>query len=74
MPNVNFSFSGWVVDADVATATDANGEEVDVSEMAGKELADKLEAGDLFISLGDYLYGRNRKSEIEIFDFDGGLA
>ena len=74
MPKVSFSFSGWVVDADVATATDANGKEVDVSGMAAKELADKLTAGDLFISLGDYLYERNRKSEIEVFDFDGGSA
>ena len=69
MPQIDFSFQGWVRGADVTDATNAQGEKVDVSNMDAKELAEKLEKGELFISLGDHLYD-NKDSEIEIFDFE----
>ena len=71
MPRVSFSFSGWVTEAEITKATDTEGKEVDVSCLAGEELAHRLNAGELFISLGDYLYGNSRKTEIELFDFEG---
>lgn len=69
MPRIDFSFSGWVRNADVTKATDCNGKEVDVSAMDDEELAKKLRIGELFISLGDHLYVSN-KEEVEIFDFE----
>lgn len=72
MPTVSFSFSGWVVGADVTKATDAEGKSVDVSRMTAEELARRLNAGELFISLGNYLYDNSRRTEIELFDFQGG--
>jgi len=71
VPSVSFAFSGWVVGADVTTATDTQGDEVDVSHMTGEDLACRLDAGGLFISLGNYLYDNSRKTEIELFDFEG---
>lgn len=71
MPKLDFSFSGYVRGAEIDTATNAAGERVDVSKLAGEQLAQKLEQGELFISLGDHLY-RSGKSEIEIFDFAPG--
>ena len=74
MPRVNFAFSGWVVGADVTAATDAQGNEVDVTCMTGEELARRLNTGGLFISLGDHLYDNSRKAEIELSDFEEALA
>jgi hypothetical protein len=54
--------------ADVKHATDQNGKDVDVSAMPADELAKKLNKGELFISLGLYLYNSN-DSEIDMFDF-----
>lgn len=68
MPKIDFSFQGWVRGAEVTEATDVEGETVDVSAMDADTLAKKLQAGELFISLGDYLY-ESRKNEIEMFDF-----
>lgn len=69
MPKIDFCFSGWVRGAEIETATDCEGKKVDVSNMDSSVLASKLEKGELFISLGDYLYD-NRENEIEIFDFE----
>jgi hypothetical protein len=69
MPKMNFCFQGWVNGANIIEATDVDGKKVNVSKMNPEELADKLNKGELFISLGDYLYS-NRKSNIEMFDFD----
>jgi hypothetical protein len=71
MPEINFCFQGHITLADVTTATDINGKEVDVSNMAPHELAERLESGDLFISLGDYLYENSKDAHIEMFDFEG---
>jgi len=70
MPKIDFSFSGWVRGAIITEATDTTtGNPVDVREMSGPELERKLDSGELCISLGDHLY-ENRKSEIEMFDFE----
>lgn len=67
---VNFSFSGWVIGADVKKALDVDsGKEIDVTGMTSEELVAKLNSGELAISLGDYLYD-NRDAEIGIFDFE----
>jgi hypothetical protein len=68
IPRVDFSFQGVVRGARIRKATDQNGEQVNVVGWSDKRLAKALNAGKLFISLGDYLYG-NRKNEIEMFDF-----
>ena len=68
MPRLDFTFSGYVRGVEIDTATNAAGESVDVSKLSGEQLADKLERGELFISLGDHLY-TNNKSEIELSDF-----
>ena len=70
---INFSFQGWVSAADIKIATDVAGNTVDVSKMPEQELADNLNNGLLFISLGDYLYDNHEDAEIEIFDFDPPL-
>ena len=69
MPKVDFCFQGFVRGAEVSTATNTEGEKVDVSGMTSTELANKLEAGDLFLSLGDYLYDDHKEASIEIHDF-----
>lgn len=69
MPNISFNFSGYINDARITTATNIDGKTIDVSKMSAKELADALNEGSLFISLGDYLYENNRDCEIELTDF-----
>lgn len=70
MPQIDFSFSGWVQGASIQTVTvNETGESLDVSNMAPETLAARLESGEYSISLGDYLYENNRKAEIEITDF-----
>ena len=69
MAKINFSFSGWVVEADVTKVTEtATGNEIDVSGVNEREVARRLNEGEWTIALGDHLY-ENRKNEIEIFDF-----
>ena len=70
MPKVDLCFQGWIRGASVDTATNAAGEEVDVSGMTSEELAEKLANGELFISLGKFLYERREDASIEMFDFD----
>ena len=69
MPQVDFTFSGWVRGANITKATNDKGKSVNVSKMSAKTLAKKLETGKLFISLGDYLYESSKETEIEINDF-----
>jgi len=69
MAKIDFCFSGFCQGAEVSECTDMEGNTVDVSKMDATELASKLDKGELFISLGDYLY-ESRKNEIEIFDFE----
>ena len=71
MPQIDLCFQGYLRGANVTKATDADGKEVDVSQMDAKELAAKLDKGVLFISLGEHLY-ESRKNEIEMFDFAAG--
>jgi hypothetical protein len=70
MPRINFTFSGWVR-ADIDQAHDIDGKDIDVSEMCGAVLAEKLETGELFIVLGDHLYAG--ESEIVMEDFEEGV-
>ena len=67
MPKIDLSFHGSLQGANVTQANNVNGEAVDVREMPAHELAEKLENGDLFISLGDYLY--SGAGEIIMEDF-----
>ncbi len=67
MPKINFSFRGYG-SSNIEEATNAEGNTVNVSAMDADILADKLEKGELFISLVDHVYG-HRKNEVEIFDF-----
>lgn len=69
MPEIDFSFQGWVRGADIATAADIAGKRVDVSKMSSSELCEKLNNGELFISLVDAIHTSN-KEEIEMFDFE----
>jgi hypothetical protein len=69
MPKIDFCFSGFCQGVKVSECTDINGNKVNVSEWDSFELVSQLEKGELFISLGDYLY-ESRKNEIEIFDFE----
>jgi len=70
MPKIDFCFSGWVRGCTVSVATDAEGKDVDVSQMDASELVDKLHNGELFISLADNLHN-GKEEEIEIFDYEG---
>jgi hypothetical protein len=70
MPNIGFCFQGWIRGATVSHATNRTGARVDVSSMTEDELCDKLESGELSISLGDYL-SDNHKASIEMYDFTG---
>ena len=69
MPKIDFCFQGLIRGAEVSTATNGEGETVDVSGMTDTELCDKLEAGDLFLSLGDFLYDNHKEASIEVHDF-----
>lgn len=68
MPTINFSFQGFLNGVVVESATDANGNNVDVSLMTEKELVDKLKKGELFISLKEHL-DNYRSRSIDIFDY-----
>ena len=70
MAKIDLCFSGWVRGADIDWATNVNGEKVCVANLPAEELARKLEAGELFVSLGDYLYNSNDDAEIQLFDFE----
>lgn len=67
MPRIKFSFEGYAV-ADLETATDISGNKIDVSDMGPSELVEKLNKGDLFISLAEAL-GVSNDSEIDLFEF-----
>jgi len=69
MPEIKFCFQGWVRGAEIKNVTDAEGELVDVSTMSPETLVQKLNNGELFISLADHLKD-NIEEEIEIFDFE----
>lgn len=66
---MDFCFQGWVRGAKITIATNIKSEKIDVSKIDEEKLAKKLTDGELFISLGDYLYD-NKEAEIEIFDFE----
>ena len=53
----------------ISEAFDVDGKTVDVTKLTSKELAEKLDVGELLIPLGDHLYDSGT-AEIEIFDFD----
>ena len=67
---IDFSFSGYVVGAEIEKVSDGEtGEVLDVTNLNPEEVLEKLNNGEYLISLGDYLY-ESRKNEIEIFDFE----
>ena len=67
MPKISFCFQGYAY-AEILTAKDIEGEDIDVSEMRGEELASKLELGELFIDLANHI-SQSHKNEIDIYDF-----
>ena len=70
MPQIDFSFSGWVRGADVRKAVVATtGKSLDVSQLSAVVLCRRLRSGELLLALGDFLY-QNTDSEIDIRDFD----
>jgi hypothetical protein len=69
MPKMDFDFRGFVRGANITEATNPDGEKVDVSKMSGTELQNRLNDGELSISLGDHLY-ESRKNEIEMTDYE----
>lgn len=68
MPKLDFCFEGWVCGAEIKTATDTEGNTVDVSNMSARSLADALNKGKLFIPLGNFLYN-NSDANIEMSRF-----
>ena len=68
MPKIDFTFQGSLKGVIVTDASDSNGDKVDVREMSAPELCRKLEAGELFISLGNHLYDSDG-AEIIMEDF-----
>lgn len=71
MAIISFNFSGWCR-ADIKTAFDLNAlKSVDVSAMPAKELADKLNNGDLSISFAD-VYAEAGKVENDISRYTAG--
>ena len=70
MANISLCFSGRISDVEIFKATDAKGDDVDVINMSSKELVDKLNKGELFVSLRDLLH-QSEDEEIEMFDFEG---
>ncbi len=70
MPHIDFLFQGYVRGANIQHAVNAQGVKVDVSQMDAPTLAEKLEWGQLFIALGDFLYDNNYTSEIELLNFE----
>ena len=70
MPKIDLCFQGWLRGAIITEAAEtATGNKVDVREMSAHELTQKLDSGELCISLGEHLY-ESRKAEIEMFDFN----
>jgi hypothetical protein len=72
MPRINFSFQGWINGADITVCYDSQtGEKVNVSNLSVNELTEKLNLGELHITLSDYLNkGNTDQEEVDIFDFD----
>jgi len=69
MPKIDFTFQGNVRGATITQATGVKGNPVDVRQMPAPTLERLLNAGELFITLGDHLY-ENDEAEIEISDFE----
>lgn len=69
MPKIDLCFSGWLRGVNVETATDHEGNTVDVSKMDSDELCNKLSNGELLVSLSDCMDNASDE-EIEIFDFE----
>ena len=78
MPNIDLSFQGWICGANIETAVvlkkntdtgDPVGSRIDVSDMNKEEFIDKLNSGELAITLTDALNDCN-KSECELFDYE----
>lgn len=68
MPKIDFTFHGSLQGVIITDATNVDGDKVDVRGMSAPELCRKLEAGELFISLGNHLYDSD-DAEIVMEDF-----
>ena len=73
MPDISFSFTGWVSAARVTKVLVIKSIlEIDVSDVNANELADKLNSGEWAISLSEHL-DDNRSSEVGLCDFEAGI-
>lgn len=70
MPKISFSFSGTVSGANVTnTLKVSTMEQVDVSNLTSEELVDKIESGELVISLSDAMSDCDQ-SDAELSDYE----
>ena len=53
MPKINFRLSGFAMGVPIKTATDEDGNEVDVSEMSSKDFMEKVRSGELNLPLSE---------------------
>tara|TARA_Y100000034_G_scaffold127663_1_gene180913 strand:- start:792 stop:1019 length:228 start_codon:yes stop_codon:yes gene_type:complete len=72
MPDINFSFSGWMTHATIEEVWESDtGKTLDVRGVDAAVLCQKLGAGEWFISLKNCLDNAGPKnSEVAIFDYD----
>lgn len=69
---INFSFSGWIRDAEINEVTvTATGKKKDVTHILQEELVKNLRNGTWSIALGDYLYN-SKEADIDLTDFETG--
>ncbi len=69
MPKIDFSFTGNVMGAEVKTVQDVRGVIINVADMSADIVAEKLESGEWFICLDDYISDNSDGAEIQISDF-----
>jgi len=70
MPRISLCFQGHVNGANIDTAIDSKtNQEVDVSGMSSEELIQKLDNGELAVSLTDAMNDCDN-SGAELFDYD----
>jgi len=70
VPRINFRLSGFAMGVPITTATDEDGNDVDVSGMSSQEFMEKVRSGELSLPLSElsesFLTGE--KSEMVIKD------
>lgn len=67
MPKINLCFSGWLTGVQINTVTDADGNEIDVSNRSASEIAERIDSKEWFV---DFVasYRDSSDQSVEIFD------